>query len=188
MKKAIITTFVLLVVVIGIIYMFGFFPVARINGEFVLYRSYSNRASALLLFEEQSRKASDGGDVTPDVADGIRQSVLQNLISEMIFRQYIAEQPSLSGLTEKADKIVADTLTKANPEVLPRATEQLYGWSVEEFTENVLFPQALQNELAEEIKKGGTPFEGFARTKLTEANVTLYLVPWKWENGDLVGK
>ena len=188
MKKKIIIIFSLLIVVLAAVWIFGLFPVARVNGEFIMHRAYRDRVSALLSFEEQNRQVSGGGALTSDTADAIRQTVLQNLVSEVVFRQYIASQESLSDLKDRADAVVAETLRTANPDVLPRATEQLYNWSVEEFKENVLYPQALQNELATEIEKTGTPFEEFARTKLTEANITLYLVPWKWEDGKLVGR
>ena len=188
MKKKIITILCLFAVILATVWISGFFPVARVNGEFVMHRVYRDRVSALTLFEEQSRQVAGSGALTPDVKDAIRQSVLQNVISEIVFRQHIEGQESLSVLKERADAVVAETLSKANPDVLPRATEQLYNWSVEEFKKNVLYPQALQNELAAEIEKGGISFEEFARTKLMEAKISLYLVPWKWEKGGLVSK
>lgn len=187
MRKKIVIA-VLCILIIAGIWISGLFPVARVNGEFIMHRTYWDRVSALTLFEQQNRQVSGSGALTPDVVDAIRQTVLQNLISEVIFHQYIAGQESLAGLDERAQTVVSETLQKANPDVLPRATEQLYNWSVEEFMKNVLYPQALQNELAAEIEKNSTSFEEFAHTRLIEAKVKLYLVPWKWEEGKLVGK
>ncbi|GEM_PF-4599959 len=187
--KRIIISILILVIIAGVaVWSLGLVPVARVNGENILRRAYTDRAAALVMFEEQSRAAAGRDDITLAAADDIRQSVLQNLISEAVFRGYIEQNLNRADLEERSRRVVDDTLGVANPDILPRATKQLYGWSVEEFTENVLFPQALQNELAKDIEQGGTPFEEFARTQLSQAEVKLYFVPWKWENGALIGE
>lgn len=166
--------------------MLGLFPIMRVNGEFVWYQAYSERVSAHELFESKSRLATGGDVLTPALRDEIHKSVLKNLIVELIFEQYIRQHSALSGLEERTRAVVASTLKEADPDVLPRATKELYGWSVEEFSDNVLFPQALLNELQKEIEKDGASFEEFVRTQLNNAQVQLYVVPWKWEKGEVV--
>ena len=182
---------VALIVVIGIgagIWTFGFYPVARINDEIMWYRTYSNRAGALLQFESKSRLAAGAGQLSETEQNTVKKAILENLIAEVIFRQYIDAHTALAGLNETAHAVVQSSLKEANPDVLPRAAKELYGWSVEELTENVLFPQAMQNELRKEIEKDGALFEEFAKTQLQNAQVKLYIVPWKWENGRLAEK
>ena len=186
-KKFIITAIILLLIGVSA-GIFGLFPVARVNGEFVLYRTYNERANALERFETKNRLVAGSESLTPAEQEEIRKFILQNLIVEHVFWQYVEEHTALSGLKESADAVVAGTLKEADPNVLPQATKEIYGWSVDEFVENVLFWQAFQNELQKVIESDGTSFDEFARMQLNNAQVQLYTVPWKWENGGLGGK
>ncbi|OGZ46864.1 MAG: hypothetical protein A3J54_00175 [Candidatus Ryanbacteria bacterium RIFCSPHIGHO2_02_FULL_45_13b] len=186
-KKLVILFFCLLVIGAGI-WFFGLFPVSRVNGEYLLYRIYNERAKALEQFEVKNRLVTGGALLTQTEKEAISKSILQNLIMERVFWQYTQEHTALSGLKESADAVVASTLKEADPNILPQATKELYGWSVDEFVENVLFPQAFQNELREAIEVDGALFDEFARAQLNSAEVRLYAVPWKWENGGLVSK
>lgn len=188
MQKKIIITVVTALLTGVIVWIFGLFPVARVNGEFMLYRTYNERAKALERFETKNRLVAGSESLTPAEQEEIRKFILQNFIAEYMFRQYVEEHTALLGLKESADAVVAGTLKEADPNVLPQATKELYGWSVDEFVENVLFPQALQNELRKAIESDGVSFDEFAKAQLTNAEVKLYLVPWKWENGGLTGK
>lgn len=188
MQRKIIVTIVIALLIGVIVWIFGFFPVARVNGEFMLYRTYHERVNALERFETKNRLVAGSESLTPAEQKEIRKLILQNFIAEYIFRQYVEEHTALLGLKESADAVVAGTLKEADPNVLPQATKELYGWSVDEFVENVLFPQALQNELQKAIESDGVSFDEFAKTQLTNAEVKVYLVPWKWENGGLAGK
>lgn len=176
------------VFLIGVVWLFGLFPVSRINGEYLLYRIYSKRVNAFERFETKNRLIAGKESPTPAEQEEIRKMILQNLITEHVFRQYAEERGEFPSLKESADAVVASTIKEADPNVLPQATKEVYGWSVEEFVEHVLFPQAFQNKLREKIEGSGTSFDEFARTQLHEAEVRLYTVPWKWENGSLAGK
>ena len=188
MKKKIIIIFVVAAVLAGLAWTLGLFPVVRVNGEFVFYRAYRDHVSAFEMFQRQSSLAAGGGELTPAAQKAIRQSVLRDLIAHTVFRQYISSHTSMSGIEERARGVVDETLRAAKADVLPRATKELYGWSVEEFSENVLFPQALLNELQKEVEKDGASFDEFVRTELTNAQVMIYLLPWKWESGAVVEK
>lgn len=168
--------------------MLGLFPIVRVNGEFILYRAYRDHVSAFELFQRQSSLAASSGELTPAAQKAIQQSVLRDLIAHTVFRQYIGGHASMSGIEERARGVVNETLRAANADVLPRATKELYGWSVEEFSDNVLFPQALLNELQKEIEKDGASFDEFVRTELNDAQISIYFIPWKWENGAVMEK
>lgn len=188
MQKKLVILFTIVVCIGAIMWFFGLFPIARINGDYMLYRTYGNRVNALEMFEEKSKKSSEGGAFTPADAERIQQRVLQDLVTEKIFRQYIQDHSSLAGVEDEASTAVQGTLAVADPDILPRATKELYGWSVNEFMKEVLFPQALQNKLREHIERDGAEFEEFVRTQLRNANVRFYTVPWKWENGEVIKK
>lgn len=188
MQKKLIITFVILVCIGVTVWFFGLFPIARINGDYMLYRAYHERAKAFELFESKSRLASGNTALLDGEKNNSKKTVLQNLIKEQIFKQYINKHTALVEIKNTAHAVVAGTLKDANPDILPRATKEIYGWSVDEFVKNVIFPQALQNELEKAIESDGTSFEEFTRMELSNAKVKLYAVPWKWENGQLIEK
>lgn len=186
-KKVYIGGVVLVLAVVGA-GLFGLFPVARIDTSVIWYREFDTRAGALERFEERSR-AMTGGKITDADRLALRRSVLQSMIAQTVLEKYIAENLFADGLPAAASAVVEETVTKtADPTLLPRATKELYGWSVDEFKKEVLYPQALQNVLAERIEKDGGSFEEFLDGELKKAQVRLYGVPWKWENGALQDK
>lgn len=188
MKKKIIIGFGALILLLAIVWIFGLFPVARINGDYMLYRAYHEHAKAFELFESKSRLASGNTALSDGEKNDIKKTVLQNLIKEQIFEQYIDKHTALAEVKNIAHAVAAGTLKDADPDVLPRATKEIFGWSVDEFVKNVIFPQALQNELEKAIENDGISFEEFTRMELSNAEVKLYAMPWKWENGGLAEK
>ena len=189
MKKVVIIILATFLVGAGSLYLLGFYPVARVNGEFMLYRMYSERTKAFERFETKTRLAKGTVALTDSERMELQKITLQNLIVEQVFFQYAKDHTALSGLADSANTIVTNTLKEADPDVLPRAAKEVYGWSVEEFAKNVLYPQAFQNELQKAIEsEEGASFEEFRQTQLNNAQVWLYAVPWKWENGGLVNK
>lgn len=184
--KKLLTLFLCLLAVGGGIWFFGLFPVSRVNGEYMLYRTYNERVKAFEKFEIKNRLVTGNTSITENEQGEMYKSILQDLIGEYVFEQYAKEHMTFSSLKESADAMVASTLKEADPNVLPQATKELYGWSVDEFIENVLFPQAFQQELRKAIEADGGSFDEFIRTQMNAAQVKLYTVPWKWENGGLV--
>ena len=188
MQKKLVIALTILLSAIAIIWFFGLFPVMRVNGDYTLYRIYGERAGALERFESKSRLASGNSVLSDSEKSEIKKVILQHVIMEQIVQQYIDEHTALAEIKNTANAVVANTLKEADPDVLPRATKEVYGWSVDEFVQNVLYPQALQNELQKVIESDGASFEEFTRMQLNNAQIKLYVVPWKWENGGLVEK
>ena len=110
------------------------------------------------------------------------------MIAHKVLRRYVEEHPSYASVTKDANKTVADVLKKAKPDILPQATEKLYGWSVEEFAANVLYPEAFLTALQKEAEKQGEKFEEFVLRELNNASVKLYFQPWQWKDGKLVDR
>jgi len=188
MQKKIIIILIILISSSASVWFFGLFPVTRVNGDYILYRTYNGRVNALERFETKNRIVAGNASLTPAERKEIRKFILQNLIMEHVFWQYTEEHAAFSDIKESADAVVASTLKEADPNILPQATKEVYGWSIDEFKENILFPQAFQNQLREAIERDGISFDEFARTQITNAQVRVYAVPWKWENGGLMEK
>ena len=113
MQKKLLILLAIIVCTGAIVWFLGFFPVARVNDEFLWYRAYNERADALLLFDSKSRAAAK--NTAPNEADEseIKRTVLQGLIMEEVFQQYIGEHTALSGLREAAQGVVGSTLKEA---------------------------------------------------------------------------
>ena len=176
MKKKLFIIGGILVGAMAMIWLFGLYPVARVNGDFIMHRAYSGRVKALESFEEKNRLLAGGSVLTEEEKNTLRQIILQSILTERVFQQYVAEHTALQGIEESAHIVVERTLKDADPDVLPQATKEVYGWSVDEFMENVLYPQAFQNELQKAIEADGTPFETFAKSQLENAEISLYAV------------
>ncbi len=188
MKKRIGIAIVAVAVAAGAAFLFGLFPVARVAGATIWFRTFDGRANALERFEEKSKAIADGKALTEDERLNLRRVVLRNMIAEEVLRRYAEEHFAAGEIIGAADTLVETTLKTADPDLLPRATEELYGWDVDEFRRNVLFPQAFQNVLQERMKKSGEEYVAFVTEELTQADVRLYFVPWRWEGGQLVDK
>ena len=186
-KKIIIACIVLILAALGA-GLLGLFPVARVGTAIIWYRAYDNRAGALERFEERNKAMAVGTVLTDADRSLLRRSVLQSMIAETVMEGYIKKNLFADGLPAAANALVESTLKTANPNLLPRATKELYGWSVDEFKKEVLYPQALQNVLQARVEKDGGVFSDFLAGELGKAQVRLYGVPWKWENGALKDK
>lgn len=189
MKKNIIRLFLIVLVIIGGVYLFGFYPVARVNDQFLLYRTYDERAIALERFETKKKLAGATTPI-PSAGDGAitRQAVLENMIWDAVFRAYSASHAEFANVEADARTAVDTALKSADPTVLPQATKELFGWSVEKFSQELLLPEAFRNAFAQAAAKNGISLEELSKIELSQARVSLYGVPWKWENGALVEK
>lgn len=164
----------------------GLYPVARINEDIVLRRTFSERAKALIQFENRTRSRINGAELTEDEQRELERVVLENLIINTVLTQYIRHNFTETDLFIEAELRVEEALSSADADVLPRATSELYGWSVDEFKKNVLFPQALMTVLEERVSVDNSNFKEFVREQLVYSDVSLYLIPWKWQNGEVV--
>lgn len=188
-KKIIIAVLLVIVLAVGGVFFAGIFPVARINGEMLWYREFNNQASALERFEAKKLEVASQGELSEEASLTIRKTVLSNIIANQVVKKYIKANLDSADLEGQARQAVEDAVKNTeNPDTLPQAAEVLYGWSVDELKENVLYPKALQNELQEEIESKGQNFEQFMMEEIKKSDVKLYFVPWKWEAGVLVDK
>jgi uncharacterized protein (DUF885 family) len=180
---------IVVLLVLGAIFV-GAFPVARVNGSTIWYHKYQNNADALQQYHEKSQKAATDKSLTPEEVSEVRRQVLQNIIANIIVEKYITAHYSLKDLQKEADEVTNQAMKSetVNQELLPKATQELYGWSVEEYKKQVLMPTALQQVLEEHVQKDGKNFAEIMSTELKNAKVSLMFVPWEWQEGQLVKK
>lgn len=189
MKKKIAIAWLIIVILLGGVFLSGWFPVASINGETVWYKEFNEQASALERFEAKKLEVAKENALSEDASKTIHRTVLGNIIANQVAENYINAHLDAANLESRANQAVEDAVKNTpNPETLPQAAEVLYGWSVDELKKYVFYPQALQNELRAEIEKSGKSFEDFMTEEIKKTNVKLYFVPWKWEEGKLADK
>ena len=170
------------------VFFLGLFPLVQVNGDMLLYKTFNERVKALMQFEERTRTLAGAEELTKDERWDVERVVLENIIVNKIFEQYSKNNFRDLDLLAEARKRVEEALSSADADVLPRATSELYGWSVDEFKKNVLIPQAVQTVLEEQIVITNGNFEEFIQKQLTESEVKLYFVPWQWQDGELIDR
>lgn len=177
------------IVFIALVFFFvsGLFPVAIIGSEYVWYRDFSRTAGALEQFDRISRQI-EGMRQTEDDVHALRKAVLGEMIAARILEAYLEREGRLGHIRDGANKQIDEAMKSTNAETLPQATEKLYNLSADDFRDHILYPRAFQEALRADVEASGKNFTEVLSQELRVADVRIFLVPWKWENGELVDK
>src|SRR3989338_4923014 len=107
-----------------------------------------------------------------------------SLIAEKIVaRELVSRNSDL----KDAETRVEEVLLKEGVNV-EKAAWTLYGWNIDEFKKFSLLPQARQDILTEILQKEGIDFNEWLLAELAKAEVKIYFLPYRWENGQTVEK
>jgi hypothetical protein len=68
---------------------------------------------------------------------------------------------------------------------LEAATIKIYGWDKSQFEKFVLYPQARRNMLMAEFEKEKIDMDEWLEKSLDGANISIYLLKWKWKDGEV---
>lgn len=148
-------------------------PVVRANGVNLTYESYRKNKEGLIRFRDLNKSnVSDS-----DIEKGIIFSFVEDALTQKELEKY-----KITKDTE--DKVVNDTI-KENKDKLEKSVSNLYGWSLAEFGDYVLYPQARKILLNEALEKDKRDPQKWLEKSLGEANISVYLLKWKWSDGEL---
>ena len=126
-------------------------PIAKVNGERVLYSDYVDDLRAITVMRDYD-KANNGQAASltdENLTDQVLFRQVNNiLIGELARKNNVKAEPSdiekiKSGILEKDFK----TIENARKAIMDR-----YGWTLEVFEKKVIVPFVLQSKLAEKIK------------------------------------
>ena len=163
--------------------------------------------SALIMFAMRTVPAirADGATLTFTeffaIRDGFaksrdlkRENVSDVVLEEGIIVSFIEDalverELQKKGIGEAEVKaFLFGAVTREDLDKLHEATSKLYGWSVPEFENYVLLPQARRIMLVRELQKDNVNADKWIEDAKHTADVSIYLPRWKWENGTVKGR
>ncbi|MEK7566934.1 MAG: hypothetical protein AAB527_02260 [Patescibacteria group bacterium] len=153
------------------------YPVLKINNSFVWASDYYDRFSG---FEYYRLMTSEPIDEKTAVRGLILSFIADSLVEDELLRR--------GADLREAEKRVKDALMAGGVENLEKAAASLYGWDIEEFKKFSLFPQAREDILTEVLQKDGIDFDEWLLREMAKADIKIYFLPHKWENGKLSEK
>lgn len=186
MKTAIITVIIIISFVL-LIASTGFYPVASVDGSFIFHRAWKKAENASKQYAEQELKRR--GEKPLDFSlsenqkllDEGRRKTLESLIEDrIVFNQG-------SNLVVRLDEISRDRIGQVvrNRANLSQAAKILYGFSLEEFEDFVLLPQARRDAVGEALSRSHRNFEEWFGEAKQASQVRLYFVPYQWDGMSL---
>ena len=112
----------------------------------------------------------------------VEEGVISSFIEDTLVRAEL-QKKSIGEAEVRA--FLFGAVTREDLDKLNEATSKLYGWSVSEFENYVLLPQARRIMLVRELQKENIDADKWMENAREEARVRIYLPRWKWENGEL---
>ncbi len=161
----------------------GLFPVARVNGDFISYRTVKENADVSRRLYAQGL-AGSSEDLNQLFRRGSESELfkrsLENLIASSIIKSLVSDE-----VLAKARQEVDNNFDNATVANLSGVVKNIYDWDVAKFKSRILEPQAL---LAIVTQEKGQDFENWLKSAKSGSKISLWFVPLKWENGNLVNK
>jgi len=167
---------VLVILVLSLAAKANFYPVIRLDGEFVGAGDYYERMNGLKRYAQMTAEPFD--------EKTIGRGIILSLITDELVKKE-SENRKISA--DEAHKLVEEVLDSGF-ENLEKASAELYGWDIEEFKKLVLLPQARQDLLAEALQKEGIDFNKWLSEELARSEIKIYFLPYRWQDGQLVEK
>ncbi len=152
------------------------YPLANVDGIYIWPKNYYDKLSGFEYYRNIAGETLNEKEV--------RRGILISLISEKIItRELVLRSPDL----KEAETRVEEVLLKDGANI-EKAARTLYGWDVGEFKKFSLLPQARQDILTEILQKEGIDFNEWLLAEFAKADVKIYFLPYKWEDGNLIDK
>lgn len=158
----------------------GFYPVARVNSDFVWAFNFNRNLAAAEKFYQvnQSRSVFGWQDLNPALRRNISMAVLQNLIEEKIILESGKNIPDFrSSFSLKARQISAEV----EAEVLDQNIGAIYGWDMETFKKRIIDPEARREVLVGFISSQGWNFDQWFLKKKQEAKIRIFRSDLGWD-------
>ena len=149
-------------------------PVVRADGVTLSREDFADKRAGFLRFAELNREKLTAGEIERGIALAfIEESLIRNEIEKRGKRD------------DDIVRAVEEGVRGADLEKLESATIQIYGWNRFQFEKFVLYPQARRNILMAEFEKDKIDMGEWLEKSLDEANISIYLLKWKWKDGDV---
>lgn len=148
------------------------YPVVLVDGHIITYAEYANSFTTLRNFLE-----NQGDNIYSD--GEIEGRVLERLITNQILDN-MAEKRDIAVFDYEVEKAFQDAVENLGQDAnVEKNIEELYGWTVQEYKDNIVYPFVLQKKLSQAIYDGGTDAEEKFSKYLQDERATtsvIYLV------------
>ncbi|QQG45797.1 MAG: hypothetical protein HYY55_02310 [Candidatus Niyogibacteria bacterium] len=152
------------------------YPLINVNGSSVWAGKYYDRLSGLEYYRRATLEPID------------EETAKRGIIISLIMNELIESELETRGIDRKEAKKRVEAAWQKAADSLENASRSLYGWSVDEFKEFALLPQARQDILSEVLREEGGDFNEWLNGALVKADVKIYSLPYEWTDGVLVKK
>ena len=178
-----------LVVIVAVIAVFfgitqKMYPVATVNDVFIPARQFQWATTAAQTYYEKISAAYGDADTVadPTFISEMRRAALQALIEDMLISQRLVSLYQQEALDIAVSERVAAALASST-EMTATAVYELFGLSIEEFSEVVLAPRARFELLEAELAKAGEMVDAWLISERSRAQVSVALNDLAWING-----
>lgn len=130
-------------------------PIAKVNGERVLYSDYADDLRAITVMRDYDR--THGGQAASLTDEKLSDQVLFRQVNNILINN-LAKKNNISVDDKDIEKIKTDILEKdfKTIENARKAIMDRYGWTLSVFEKKVIVPFVLQSKLAESINSNAS--------------------------------
>ncbi|MDD4995630.1 MAG: SurA N-terminal domain-containing protein [Patescibacteria group bacterium] len=145
------------------------YPAMFVNYHPVLYREYADNVNTL----RNIAREQGGSEMTEGQ---IRKSAAERLVANQVLEQMAAER-KIKAFDYEIEKEFQRAVGDTDQDELEMNLKKLFGWTAEEYKENVVKPFILGQKLTEAIYgSNADDFEKYLQEEIKTAKI-LYLVP-----------
>ncbi len=160
------------------------YPVATVNDVFIPARQFQWATVAAQTYYEKIAAAygDESATADPEFASEMRRAALQALIEDTLIMQKLATLYEQKALDAAVSERVAVALASST-ELTATAVSELFGLSLEQFSEVVLAPRARFELLEDELTQTGETIDAWLTGERSRARVSIALNDLVWING-----
>ncbi len=152
----------------------GLYPVAVVNGGFIMARDFDKMAQSAEFFYSRALDTYNKGKVEGEQSENLRREVEKATLDKLIERKLIAVELK-SRLAERAEVSVDKKLLTVENQNLEGAARDLYGLSIADFREMVLRPEAEREVLRDIFRSENVSFESWLEAAKSGASTIVLL-------------
>lgn len=180
--------FLIIFFVVGVfLYAQGYYPVALVERSPIFYQTWEKAQNSAMHYTNVQRVSGGGSAINftarenEESLSNLKKGTLTYLIEDAVI---IQEGPNIDGVFRAVARERAENALQSTPS-LQEGVEKLYGLSMDDFRELVLFPQARRDILREHFQVNNIDPEVWLRDVKKQKNIRLFFVPYRW-NGEAV--
>lgn len=157
------------------------FSIAEVNGTSISMQRFVKNYNAASMYNNKiaERESVENNELAKLSDKEIKIAILDKLIESVIIRDDAEDRvgKELDDLVSKRIKSYMEN------QELDKAAKALYGMSMDEFTKEVLIPQATQDILKNRLFIDGVKYDEWFKEAVLKAEVIIYSDEFAWKDG-----